>query len=149
MRWKVVLVVGLLVSAALFAAAIATGPPYADVPVPALPLYLAWAAIGVVGITLALAWLVVVETSAETARAVVILACTVAFVAVGEGAIYVDRHPGQERICVPSGCGSQLNRPEAANRATELFIGGSAIVAAMGAAALVAIRRSRPEARAA
>lgn len=73
-----------------------------------------------------------------------ILASAVAFVAVGEGAIHIDRHPAQERICVPSGCGSQLNRPEAAGRATELFLGGSAVVAAMATAAFVAVRRARP-----
>jgi hypothetical protein len=144
MRWKIVLVVGLLVSAALFAAAIATGPRYDDVPMPALPIYLAWAGVGAVGITLVLAWLVVVDTPPEKARAVVILASAVAFVAVGEGAISIDRHPAQERICVPSGCGSQLNRPAAATRATEAFLGGTAAVVLMAGAGFAAIRRARP-----
>ena len=143
MRWKLVLVVGLLVSAALFAAAFTTGPRLADVPMPALPIYLAWAGIGAVGITLVLAWLVVVDTPAERARTLVILASAVAILAVGEGAIYIDRHPAQERICVPSGCGSQLNRAEAANRATEVFLGGTAVVVLMAAAGLAAVRRAR------
>jgi hypothetical protein len=142
MRWKLVLVVGLLVSAALFAAAFATVPQLADVPTPALPIYLAWAGIGGVGITLVLAWLAVVDTPAERARAVVILASAVAILAVGEGAIYIDRHPAQERICVASGCGLQLNRPEAANRATGVFLGGTAVVVLMAGAGLAAVRRA-------
>lgn len=144
MRWKVVLAVGLAVSAALFAAAFATGSRPADVPVPALPIYLAWAGVGAVGVTLVLAWLVVVDTPAERARAVVILATVLAFVAVGEGAISIDRHPAPERICVPSGCGSQLNRAEAATRAEEVFFGGTAVVVLMAAAGFAAVRRARP-----
>jgi len=143
MRWKVVLVAGLAVSAALLAAAKATMPPHGDSVIPALPLYLAWAGVGMVGITLALAWLVVVDTPLEVGRAVVILASAVTLVAVGQGAIYVDRHPSQERICVPSGCGAQPNRPAAERNAAEVFLVGTAVVAVMGSAAFAALRRMR------
>ncbi|HEY3765566.1 MAG TPA: hypothetical protein VGL44_10450 [Gaiellales bacterium] len=148
MRWKIVLVAGLLVSAALLVAAKATLPPHSDSVIPALPLYLAWAAAGAVAITLALTWLLVVDTPFEVARAVVILASAVTLVGVGEGAIYVDRHPSYGMCTrLATGrvqCAQQPNRPEAASHATQIFLGGSAVVAAMGAAAFAAIRRARP-----
>jgi hypothetical protein len=55
-----VLAVGLVVSVGLFAAAKVAMPPYADSPIPALPLYLAWAGVAAVAITLAASGLLVV-----------------------------------------------------------------------------------------
>jgi hypothetical protein len=148
MRWQVVLVVGLAVSAALLVAAKITMPPHADSVIPALPLYLAWAGIGAIAITLAIAWLLVVDTPLEVGRAVVILASVATLVAIGEGAIYVDRHPAYG-LCVRRGdaratCYQQPNRPEAGRRAAEVFLAGAAAVAVMGSAAFVALRRGRP-----
>jgi hypothetical protein len=152
MRWKVVLAVGLLLAIALLAAAKLAMPPHSDSPIPALPLYLDWAGVAAVGITLATAWLLVVADTPphapiDLARAIVVLASALLLFAIGEGAIYVDRHPAYG-MCTRVGngraqCFQQLNRPEAADRATELFLGGSAVVAAMGAAAFAAIRRTR------
>ena len=60
MRWKVVVVVGLLVSAALFAGAVLESPPDGEGLRVVVPFYLAWAGAATLGITLALAWLIVV-----------------------------------------------------------------------------------------
>ncbi len=148
MRWKVVLVVGLAVSVGLLVAASRTLASHHEGPIPALPISLAWLGAGGVAITLAAAWLLVVDTPIEVARGTVVLAGILALLAIGEGAIYVDRHPAYG-MCVRHGqgraiCYQQPNRPEAARHAAELFLAGGAAVAAMGATALVALRRSRP-----
>jgi hypothetical protein len=145
MRWKVVLAVGGAVSAGLVFAAFAALPAHRDGSMPAVPIYLGWAGIGGIAITLALAWLVVVDTPVEVGRAVVILTSVVTLVAVGEGAIYVDRHPSYG-LCVRHGhgratCYQQPNRPEAARHAEEILFGGAATVLIMASAALVAVRR--------
>jgi hypothetical protein len=119
MRWKLVLVAGLLTALALFAAAwllvVAGTPPRAPI---------------------------------DVARAIVVLASALVLFAIGEGAIYVDRHP-TFGMCTRVGnlraqCYQQPDRPEAEDRAAELFLSGSAVVAAMATAAFVAIRRTRP-----
>ena len=152
-RVKLVIGAGAALSAALLAAGLTAFPPPHDGPSPARPWYLLWAGICAGGLTLTAAlWAYARGTSpdrrtpGEATRAALLVAVSIAVLGVGEGAIYIAKHPHLGICAQQHGrrvCYQQPNRPAAERRATEVLAAGLAIIgiSAVGVEALSRRRR--------